>query len=236
MRRYRLLEQPLPPGQTTLRDYAEGLGYSPGYVRDTWGQRDGFPEPVGELPSQGREGRGSGGLGELVYEEKALDAFRARHADLWGRRRMQRVVTSCDLDERVTPGQFARQLAGVGAEVIARYEELEGFPETAADGTARLGDLVAYWNTRPIVLPAGYSGNEQVTIGEAGRILDVDPKTIAQHDGKPGFPAVVSEASAGCRSTGKPRRAPRRYRLGSIVQFLNTGLPGKRGPSARTAA
>ena len=236
MRRYRLLEQPLPPGLTTLRDYADRLGYSPRYIRERWGRRDGFPEPVGELPSQGRVGRGSGGLGELVYEGKALDAFRARYADLWGRRRMQRVVTSRDLDERVTPREFARQLAGVGAEVIARYEDLEGFPETGADGTARLGDLVAYWNTRPIVLPAGYSGDELVTIGEAGRILDIDPKTIGQHDGKPGFPAVVSSASAGHRSTGKPRRAPRKYRLGSIVEFLNTGLPGKRGPAAGAAA
>jgi hypothetical protein len=233
MRRYRLLEQPLPPGQTTLRDYAESLGYSPRYVRDTWGQRDGFPEPVGELPSQGREGRGSGGLGELVYEEKALDAFRARHADLWGRRRMQRVVTSRDLDERITPGQFARQLAGVGAQVIARYEELEGFPETAADGTARLGDLVAYWNTRPIVLPAGYSGDEQVTIGEAGRILDVE---ISQYRGYANFPAVVSDTGTRRRSAGKPRRIPRKYRLGSIVEFLNVGRPGKRGRAAKAAA
>jgi hypothetical protein len=233
MRRYRLLEQPLPPGQTTLRGYAQRLGYSPRYIRDTWGQRDGFPEPVGELPSQGREGRGSGGLGELVYEERALDAFRARHADLWGRRRMQRVVTSRDLDERVTPAEFARQLAGVGAEVIARYEDLAGFPETAADGTARLGDLVAYWNTRPTVLPAGYSGDEQVTIGEAARILDVE---ISQYRGYANFPAVVSSPGTRRRGTGKPRRVPRKYRLGDIVEFLNAGRPGKRGPSAGAAA
>lgn len=226
MRRYRLLELPPPPGLTTLRDYADRLGYSSRYIRQYWGQRDGFPEPVGELPPQGRVGRRSGGLGELVYEEKALDAFRARHADLWGRRRMQRVVTSRDLDERITPGEFARQLAGVGGEVIGRYQELEGFPETSADGTARLGDLLAYWNTRPILLPAGYSGDEQVTIGEAARIIDVDPKTIGQYSGHAGFPAAVSKAGT----------RPRRYRLGSIVEFLNTGRPGKRGAAARAAA
>ncbi len=226
MRRYRLLELPLPPGLTTLRDYADRLGYSSRYIRQFWGQRDGFPEPVGELPSQGRAGRGSGGLGELVYEEKALDAVRARYADLWGRRRMERVVTSRDLDERITPGKFGRQLAGVAAEVMARYQELDGFPETGADGTARLGDLVAYWNTRPIVLPAGYSGDEQVTIGEVARIIDVDPKTISQYAGRPGFPGVVSRAG----------KRPRRYRLGSIVEYLNTGRPGKRGPAARSAA
>jgi hypothetical protein len=225
MRRYRQLEQPLPPGLTTLHDYAERIGYSSRYIRQYWGQRAGFPEPVGELPSQGRLGRGSGGLGELVYEEKALDAFRARHADLWGRRRMQRVVTRRDLDERLPPGEFARQLAGVGPDVIARYQELEGFPETSADGTARLGDLLAYWNTRPIVLPAAYSGDEQVTIGDAARILKVHPKTIDQYRGHGGFPSMVSRAGT----------RPRKYRLGSIVEFLNTGRPGKRGP-ARTAA
>ena len=219
MRRYPLIAEPLPPGLTTLRDYAERIGYSSRYIRQHWGKRGGFPEPVGELPSRGRIGRGSGGLAELVYEQKSLDAFRARHADLWGRRPMQRVVTGRDLDERITPGEFARQLAGADAEVIGRYQELRGFPQASADGTARLGDLLVYWNTRPIVLPAGYSGDEQVTIGEAARILDVAPKTIHQYGGHDGFPAAVSKA----------RTRPRKYRLGSIVEFLNTGRPGKRG-------
>jgi len=223
MRRYRLLERPLPPGLTTLRDYAERIGYSFGYIRLYWGQRDGFPSPAGELPPRGRRG---GGRGELVYDEKALDAFRGRHADLWGRRPMQRVVTSRDLDERITPGEFAGQLAGVGTEVIARYQELDGFPEIGADGTARLGDLLAYWNTRPVVLPAGYSGDEQVTVGEAARLIEVDPKTIDQYRGRPGFPAVASRAGT----------RPRKYRLGSLVEFLNTGRPGKRGRAAGAAA
>ena len=223
MRRYRLLERPLPTGLTTLREYAKRIGYSFGYIRLYWGQRDGFPEPAGELSPRGRLG---GGRGELVYEEKALDAFRALYADLWGRRPMQRVVTSHDLDERITPDDFAVQLAGVDAEVIARYQGLEGFPETGADGTARLGDLVAYWNTRPIVLPAGYSGDEHVTIGEAADVIDVHPKTISQYAGHPGFPAMVSRAGT----------RPRKYRLGSIVGFLNTGRPGKRGRAARVAA
>jgi hypothetical protein len=223
MRRYRLLERPPPPGLTTLRDYAQRIGYSPGYIGRHWKKRAGFPSPAGELPPRGGL---EGGPGELVYEEKALDACRALYADLWGRRPMQRVVTSRDLDERMTPGEFARQLAGVGSEVIARYQDLEGFPETGADGAARLGDLLAYWNTRPIVLPAGHSPDEQVTIGEAAGMIGVDPKTISQYDGHPGFPAVVS--GAGTR--------PRRYRLGSIVEFLNAGRPGKRGPAPGTAA
>ena len=223
MRKYRLLERPLPPGLTTLRDYAERIGYTFDYIRLYWRQRDGFPEPAGELPPQGRHG---GGRGKLVYEEKALDAFRARYTDLWGRRRMDRVVTSRDLDERITPAEFAHELAGVGAEVMARYQQLEGFPETGPDGGLRLGDLLAYWNTRPIVLPAGYSGNEQVMISEAARIIGVDTKTISQYEGHRGFPAVVDGADTG---RGK-------YRLGSIVEFLNTGRPGKRGRAATAAA
>jgi hypothetical protein len=60
MRRYRLLEQPLAPGLTTLRGHAARLGYSPRYIRQQWGPRDGFPEPAGKLSPQGRVGRGSG--------------------------------------------------------------------------------------------------------------------------------------------------------------------------------
>src|SRR5208282_4398140 len=110
----------------------------------------------------------------------------------------------------------------------------EGFPETSADGTARLGDLLAYWNTRPIVLPAGYSGDDQVTIGEAARIIGVDPKTIEQYRGQAGFPAAVS--TAGARPRRRAGTRPRKYRLGGIVEFLNTGRPGKRGRSAKAAA
>jgi hypothetical protein len=223
MGRYRLLERPLPPGLTTLRDYAARIGYSPDYVLRFWRKRPEFPSsPVGQLAPRGRRG---GGRGELVYEEKALDAVRAAHADLWGRRPMQRVVTHRDLDERITPAEFARQLAGVGADVMARYQELEGFPESGPDGRARLGDLLTYWNTRPIVL-AGHSGDEQVLISEAARIIGVDTKTISQYEGHPGFPAVVSGAET----------SRRKYRLGGIVEFLNTGRPGKRGRAAGAAA
>jgi hypothetical protein len=89
---------------------------------------------------------------------------------------------------------------------------------------------VAFWNTRPMLLPAGYSGDELVTIGEAARITGVDSKTISmtisQCEAQSGFPALVSGA----------RERPRRYPLGSIVEVLNTGRPGKRGPAARAAA
>ena len=216
MRRYRLLERPLAPGLTTLRGYAEGIGYSLGYIRLFWRKRDGFPAPVGELPPRGRHG---GGRGELVFEEKALDAFRATQADLWGRRPMQRVVTSRDLDERITPGEFAQQLAGVGGEVMAQYQALEGFPETGTDRRCRLGDLLAYWNTRPIVL-TGEDPDQRVTLYEAAGILGVAHKTLSQYRDNPGFPPEIGG----------------RYRLGGLVGFLNTGRPGKRGPAAKTAA
>jgi hypothetical protein len=219
MHRYRLLERPLSSGLTTLRDYAERLGYSRDYIRLYWKKRDGFPEPAGELPSRGRHG---GGRGELVYEEKALDAFRAAHADLWGRRPLQRVVTDRDLDERLTPAVFAR-LAGAGGEMMARHQEMEGFPETGADGKCRLGDLLAYWNTRPIVL-ANHDPDEEVTLYQAASILDVNAKTVYQYQGHPGFPPGTATDEGVL------------YRLGAIVDFLNTGRPGKRGPAARPAA
>jgi hypothetical protein len=219
MHRYRLLERPLPPGLTTLRDYSRRLGYSPDYIRLYWKKRDGFPEPAGELPSRGRHG---GGRGELVYAEKALDAFRAAHADLWGRRPLQRVVTDRDLDERLTPAEFAR-LAGASDEMMARHQEMEGFPETGADGKCRLGDLLAYWNTRPIVL-AGNDPDEEVTLYQAARILGVNAKTVYQYQGHSGFPPGTATADGLL------------FRLGAVVDFLNTGRPGKRGPAASTAA
>lgn len=222
MRRYRLLERPLAPGQTTLRDYGLRIGYSADYIRLFWGRRDGFPAPVGELHPQGRHG---GGRGELVFEVKALDAFRATQLDLWGRRPLRRVVTSRDLDERITPGEFASQLAGVSGEEMARYQELESFPRIGGDGMCPLGDLIAYWNTRPIVL-LGRDPNELVTLGEAARILGVAQKTISQYRDCDGFPATAGSAG---------ERRPK-YRLGAIVGFLNTGRPGKRGPAATTAA
>jgi hypothetical protein len=216
MRRYPVLEQPLSPGLTTLRDYAEQRGYSPGYIGRYWKQRDGFPKPVGEMPPRGN----NWGHGELVYEDKALDAFRAAHADLWGRRPMQRVATTRDLDERITPAEFARQLAGAD---IAPYQGLEGFPGAGADGTCRLGDLVAYWNTRPIVL-TGNDPDEEVTLSKAARILGVNVKTTYQYQRHPGFPEGTATADGVV------------YRLGDVVDFLNNGRPGKRGPAARTAA
>jgi hypothetical protein len=210
---YPLLERPLPPALATLADYGDRIGYSGEYVRIHWGKRTGFPAPVGEL--RRRRGRR-----ELVYEVKGLDAFRATRADLWGRRVMQRVVTDRDLDERITPGEFAGQLAGVSGEVMACYQELAGFPEIGEGGRCRLGDLVAYWNTRPIILP-GRDLDERLALHQAAEEIGVARKTLAQYRGSPGFPV-----------TGRDGK----YRLGDVLDFLNTGRPGKRRAAARTAA
>jgi len=206
-----VLERPLPPGLATLDDYGELIGYQGTYIHWRWHPRPGFPEPVGEVPARG----GGGHRPQLVYEIKNLDAFRATQDDLWGRRKMRRVTTTLDLDLRFTAAQFAG-LAEVDPGVLALYQALDGFPEIE-DGTYRLGDLVRYWNTRPIVLEE-HSRDERMTLGQiADRVLKVARKTITQYrDGDPDFPEPDGDG---------------RYRLGDVVDFLN-GRPGKRGPAA----
>lgn len=213
---YPLLERPLPPGLATLADYGDRIGgYSGDYIRHHWGKRPGFPAPAGAVRRQR-------GRRELVYEIKGLDAFRATQADLWGRRVMARVTTDRDLDERITPGEFAGQLAGVSGEVMALYLELDsdGFPGAGPDGKYRLGDLVAYWNTRPIILP-GRDLDERVNLPQAAAATGVDRTALAKYRHSDRFPGTGPDG---------------KYRLGDVLGFLNTGRPGKRGASAGTAA
>ena len=165
MARYSLLEQPLPPGQTTIREYGRRIGRSPEYIRVEWGARQGFPAPIGQLRPRGRNG---GGLGALVYETGALDAFRASQDDLWGIRAVAAVVTDCDLDERVSLGEFAAQVAHEDLELVARYRGLDGFPAGDARGRYRLGDLIGYWNTRPLLI-TDRDRAERVTLGHFRR-------------------------------------------------------------------
>jgi hypothetical protein len=213
---YPLLDRPLPPGLGTLADYGDLIGgYSGEYVRIHWGKREGFPVPVGEVRRQR-------GRRELVYEVKALDAFRATQAGLWGRRVMPRAVTRRDLDERITLGEFAGQLAGVSGEVMAGYLELDsaGFPAAGPDGKYRLGDLLGYWNTRPIILP-GCDLDSRVALREVAAEIGVHRKTVEQYKDRAGFPEAGPDG---------------KYRLGDVLGFLNTRLPGKRGASAKAAA
>ena len=55
MTRYPQLEEPLPPGHITLKDYAPQTGRALGTIETHWRPKPGFPEPVGELPSRGRQ-------------------------------------------------------------------------------------------------------------------------------------------------------------------------------------
>ena len=215
MARYPVLQRPLPPGLVTLHDYARDIGYSAEAIRVHWKRRRGFPEPVGQVP-------GPAGPPAPVYEARRLETFRAAHAGTWGwgRRPLQRVVTDRDLDERVTLEEFAVQLAGTGVQDLARYRDAGGFPPIGEDGRCRLGDLVAFWNTRPIML-AGQDPGERVNLGQAARILGLARKTLTQYRDSDGFPEAGPD---GLR------------RLGDVVAFLNTGRPGKRGPSARDVA
>jgi len=212
--RYPVLERPLPPGLATLDDYGERIGYQETYIHWRWHPRPGFPEPVGETPARGGHGRRP----KLVYEIKSLDAFRATQDDLWGRRKMTRVTTTLDLDLRFTADQFAG-LAEVEPAVLALYQALDGFP-AAEDGTYRLGDLVAYWNTRPIVLEE-HDPDEKMTLGKIATVLGVARKTVTQYkDDDPEFPSPTAGSQ---------------YRIGDVVDYLNN-RPGKRGPAAGDAS
>jgi hypothetical protein len=213
--RYPVLEEPLPPGLDTLDGYGKRIGYRGRYLYYFWRPREGFPGPVAEVPARGSHG----GRNELVYDVKRLDAFRATQADLWGRRKMPRVTTAQDLDLRITAAEFAA-LAGADPAALRPYQALRGFPEPDEDGRRRLGDLVAYWNTRPIVL-LEHDRDQRMPLGQiADRVLQVARKTVTQYRDAPGFPEPDEDG---------------RYRLGDVVDFLND-RPGKRGAASRPAA
>ncbi len=74
-----VLEEPLPDGVITLRQWAQRIGRAPATVVTHWQQRPGFPSPIGQLPSQTRQ---RGGTGESLYAEAELDAWRMTQASL----------------------------------------------------------------------------------------------------------------------------------------------------------
>lgn len=202
MPRYPVLEEPLPPGRATLDGYGQRIGYQGKYLYYFWRPRDGFPEPVGELA----------GSGTHVYDVKSLEQFRVANADLWGRRQMTRVTTGQDVDLRITPAEFAA-MAGVDPQDLDPYRPLPAFPETGQDGRYRLGDLIVFWNTRPLAVPEHVRG-EQRTLGHiAVHILKVARKTVTQYGDDPDFPEPDADG---------------RYRVGDVVDYLNN-RPGKRG-------
>jgi len=77
-----VLEEPLPDGVITLRQWAERIGRASSTVITHWQQRSGFPSPIGQLPSQSRQR----GAGERLYAKTELDAWRMTQA------RLQRVI------------------------------------------------------------------------------------------------------------------------------------------------
>jgi hypothetical protein len=115
-----------------------------------------------------------------------------------GRRRMDRVVTSRDLDGRTPAAEFAHELAGAGAE-DGPVPATHASPRPAPTGSAT-GDLPG-WNTRLHHCP-GYSGNEQVMISEAA----VSVSTPRRSDTRAPGLSRRSRRNTGCAA---------KYRLGS---------------------
>jgi hypothetical protein len=129
---------------TTLRRWAARLGRSHDRVRH-WGADPDFPEHVGELPPRGRHG---GGIGEQYFDEAALDAWLASRPDLAPPERIDPSAAVIDPGERITLGRFAG-LIGKARGTVNQHRDRPGFPQPAADGLYRAGDLLDYWNTRP---------------------------------------------------------------------------------------
>ena len=145
MTRYPQLEEPLPPGHITLKDYAPQAGRALGTIETHWRPKPGFPEPVGELPSRGRHG---GGRGRLVYLTHQIDAFFAANQPAGGRDHRPMRPPSLGQEARVTAGWFATNVAGVARKTVTQYRDQPTFPRADDDGKYRLGDLMDWWPTR----------------------------------------------------------------------------------------
>jgi hypothetical protein len=133
----------LPPGTTTLRQWAARHGRTYDYLR-RWRRREGFPSPIGELPARGRHG---GGRGELLFDEQALDEWLEVQPDLVPPERFGLAALGLADDDRITLGRFAA-LVGRARNTVAQHRGRPEFPEPAADGTYDAGELFSYWNTR----------------------------------------------------------------------------------------
>jgi hypothetical protein len=74
-----VLEEPLPDGVITLRQWAQRIDRAPSTIETHWRQRPCFPSPIGQLHSQSRRG---GHIGQRLYAETQLDAWRMTQANL----------------------------------------------------------------------------------------------------------------------------------------------------------
>jgi hypothetical protein len=225
---YPLLEEPLPPGMVTIDTYAAKIGRQPRYLLHYWVPREGFPEPVGELPGSGRHG---GGRRRKVYDEAALTTFRAGQPDLWGQPGQTLQMPGRNPDERVTLGYFADHVTPRrDRRTITQYRQEPGFPEPGEDNRYRLGDLLSFFNTgragkRPatrqpgqaLEMP-GHNPDERLTLGYFADHVTPrrDRRTITRYRQAPRFPEPGED---------------NRYRLGDLLSFFNTGRAGTRGRS-----
>jgi hypothetical protein len=131
-------------GLLTLADWAQRIGRAPRTVINHWRPRPGFPPPAARLPGPAR-----GGVGRLLYERRALDAWRETQPDLGLPRRVDLSQASFDPEARVSLGWFAEHVAGVARKTVTQYRGKPGFPLGDARNTYRAGDLAQFWSARP---------------------------------------------------------------------------------------
>jgi hypothetical protein len=152
----------LPPGTTTLRRWGARHGRTYDCLR-RWRQREGFPTPVGELPSRGRHG---GGRGELLFDEHALDEWLVGQADLEPPERFDLAALGLAPDDRITLGRFAT-LIGLARASVTQHRDRVCFPRGNSDGTYRAGDLLDYWNSR-----SGHRGLSRPAVQTKAQLSD----------------------------------------------------------------
>lgn len=150
--------------QITLDEWAVKQGRSPKYVRNFWRPQAGFPEPVGR-----QEAPRTTGPGAELYDEAALDSWRA---DLLATQPMpppEPYPVPGDPEERLTLGAVARRL-GVDGKTVTQYRG--AIDERAADveqrGTRRyyrLGEVIAILNAirrgRGVAADPGHDGRRR---------------------------------------------------------------------------
>ncbi len=215
-----LLEEPLPPGMVTIETYADQIGRTPRYLLHYWLTRDGFPDPVGELPGRARRG---GGRRRKVYDEAALADFRAGQPDLWGQPAQALAMPGHSRDERMTLGYFADHVTPRrDRRTVTQYREKPGFPQPDNDDRYELGALLDYFNTgrrgkrgpaalqpgQALAMP-GHSRDERMTLGYFAdhvtpRLLR---KTVNRYREAPGFPQPDQDS---------------RYEVGALLDYFSS--------------
>jgi hypothetical protein len=84
-----------------------------------------------------------------VYLRDQLDAFFAGNQPGGGRDHRPMRETPLSDDARVTLSWFAKNVADVANKTVTQHRDKPTFPRAGEDGKYRLGDLMAWWPTRP---------------------------------------------------------------------------------------